>query len=113
MQGIIGPSIPAVLRPLILPAIRKSVLKQLDAQGTGRFSTDEVWRRGLADLSAFEAQLGSKPFLFGATPSSADASLFAILANLAKTPQATPLKQALDSSKKLTDYLARCDDWRP
>ena len=113
LQGVIGPSLPALLRPLIMPAIRKSLLKQLDGQGTGRFPAEEVWQRGLADLKAIERQLGHKPFLFGDRPSSADASAFGVLANLAKAPQVTPLKQALDSSKALTDYLRRCEDWRP
>ncbi|MDQ7071380.1 MAG: glutathione S-transferase C-terminal domain-containing protein [Rhodobacterales bacterium] len=59
------------------------------------------------DLIAITDILGDKPFLFGDKPSAADASVVAILTNIATAPVATPLSKRLNNDVNLTAYRNR------
>jgi glutathione S-transferase len=62
----------------ILPMVRDGVQSQLQGQGLGRHSIDEVWELCNADVSALSDFLGAKPFMLG-PPTSIDASVYSAL----------------------------------
>ncbi len=68
-------SLPPFLRPILLPVIRRKVIKSIQAQGTGRHSPEQIDALGIADLKAITA-LFRGPFLLGDSPSSYDATLY-------------------------------------
>ncbi|MFX8914785.1 glutathione S-transferase C-terminal domain-containing protein, partial [Acinetobacter baumannii] len=68
-------SAPALVRPLIAALIRRKVRKALWAQGTGRYTEDEVATLLQRAYGAISTALGDKPFLFGDVPCGADATL--------------------------------------
>jgi len=64
-------------------------------QGIGRYEPEQAYARGIADLDAIDGLLADREFLFGATPSSADAALYGFIANILFYPIETPLKRRL------------------
>ncbi|MEM8743967.1 MAG: glutathione S-transferase family protein [Pseudomonadota bacterium] len=98
--------VPGVMRPLLVPMVRRQVRRDLKGQGTGRHSEAEIAElatRGISGLSAF---LGDKPYLMGSKPCAADASVFATVANLLCEVFESPL---LDATKKHENLVAYRD----
>jgi glutathione S-transferase len=62
-------------------------------QGIGRYQPEQVYARGIADLSAVNGMLGNSEFLFGASPRSIDAAVYGFVANIYFYDIDTPLKQ--------------------
>jgi glutathione S-transferase len=107
-------SAPAPLRPLIGAMIRRSVRKALHAQGMGRYSEVEMERIAIRDIDAIAAQLGDKPWLMGAEPCSADASVHATIAGLLCPVFETPLRTAAEKHANLVAYSKRgMERWFP
>jgi glutathione S-transferase len=104
---ILRPAIPALLRPLVIPAIRKQIKGQLFAQGTGRHAQDDIYRSGGEDLDALSTLLGDKTFFFGETPRTIDATLYAFLGVALGSPPDNPLKEQLRAKKNLVAYCER------
>lgn len=100
------PFIPRMIVPAIL---RRKTKKMLYAQGMGRHAPDDIYQAGIEDLKSFAELLTGKPYLFGDTPSSADACVHAHLANFLGTPIETPVKAYLKSHTELQEYVARMD----
>ncbi len=99
--------IPAILRGAISSHLRKGVRRTLHAHGLGRHSRDEIYAMGAADVEAVAAQLGSKPFLVGAEPTSADAAVWPVIAGILVPPFESPVKQAIRRHANLVDYSER------
>jgi glutathione S-transferase len=76
-------TVPAPLRPFLVPYVRRLVRKQLHAQGMGRHSPTEIIVLSKRAFDALSAQLGDKPFLMGEQPCGADAGVFGQVANAA------------------------------
>ena len=74
---------PALIRPLLVPYVRRQVRRQVLAQGMGRHSRPETIALAKRALEALSAQLGDKPLLMGARACGADAGVAAQLANAA------------------------------
>ena len=104
---ILRPAIPALLRPLVIPAIRRSIKGQLFAQGTGRHAADDIYRVGGEDFEALATLLGDKTFFFGDTPRTIDATLYAFLGLVLGSPPDNPLKASLREKKNLVAYCDR------
>jgi glutathione S-transferase len=100
-------TLPAPLRVVAPPLIRRSVRRTLWGQGTLRHGRDEILALGSADLAHLAAFLGDKPFLQGAAPTSLDATAYGFLANLYYPPDPTPLTEALRGHANLVAYTAR------
>ncbi len=99
-------AVPGIMRPLLVPMVRRQVRRDLKGQGTGRHSEAEIAElatRGISGLSAF---LGDKPYLMGPAPCAADASVFATVANLLCEVFESPL---LDATKKHANLVAYRD----
>lgn len=102
--------LPPVLGRLLLPLIRRQVIKALHGQGTGRRSLDEITELGRADLDAVSTELGERPFLLGDAPSSFDAVLYAFTSGLLSFPADSALKRHLAATPNLVAHCQRMQE---
>ncbi|MCC6750562.1 MAG: glutathione S-transferase family protein [Deltaproteobacteria bacterium] len=100
-------SLPAYLRVVGAPIVRRKMRSMLHAQGVGRHSVPELLHLGKLDLDALAATLGDSEFLLGAAPSSVDATVFAFLANVLWSPVPTELKDHARTHANLVAYTHR------
>jgi len=100
---------PAILRAVLPGRVRQKVRKQLYQQGYGRHSRDEVYALGVADLAAIATYLGDHVFAVTDRPTSFDATVYALLKSIQGMPLDNPLKQAIQASPVLTDYVLRIE----
>lgn len=89
----------------VVASVRERVKAQCHAQGMGRHAQAEVHWFGMADLRALSDFLGNKPFLMGEAPTTADAAVYAHLANVVEVPLASPVK---DYGRRLPNLIAYC-----
>ncbi|GGH28026.1 Glutathione S-transferase [Cribrihabitans marinus] len=101
--------VPALIRRPVSNAIRRSVLRGLDAQGVSRFDEGERMDRIESDLEAISAFLWQSPFLMGERPTSADLSVAPMLAAMRATPVETALTRRISGDRLLGDYIDRVD----
>jgi glutathione S-transferase len=73
--------VPAPLRPLAIAFARRRFRRNLWGQGMGRNTIAEMETLAMRDLDAIADVLGEKPYLMGAIPSGADASVFPFIAH--------------------------------
>jgi glutathione S-transferase len=62
-------------------------------QGIGRYTPDEAYARGLADLAVLAHSVPAQGFMHGAAPGAADAAIYGFIANIYFFGIDTPLKQ--------------------
>jgi glutathione S-transferase len=99
--------VPPLLRPVVGPMARRGVRRQLEQQGTGRHTRDEIHAIGRRDIDAVADHLADRPFLMGDAPTGIDAVAYGLLANVLLVPVASPVKDAGLQRANLVDYLAR------
>jgi glutathione S-transferase len=73
-------------------------------QGIGRYEPQDVYKRGIADLSAVASLIGERGFLFGPQPTSIDAGIYGFVANIYFYDIDTPLKQFVASHRNLVRH---------
>jgi glutathione S-transferase len=100
--------LPPVIRSIVPTIARRQVRASLNGQGLARHSRAEIYALGIRDIDAIAAQLGSKPFLMGANPSSADAAVYPILTGLMIPEMRSPLMGAIERHPNLIAYVAGC-----
>lgn len=100
-------AIPAAVRPLVTGLIRRKILRDLKGQGAGRMTTEEVARRGVADIEAVSTILGGRDFLVADRPTTIDATLYAFVDNLLRGGYPGPLQAAARASAGLVGHHAR------
>jgi len=106
--------LPALFKLFIPDMVRKSMLKGLDYQGTGRHSPAEVLHMGIKILDSLSAILDKNKYFSGDKPSSVDATVFAFLANIIWTPLDDPLKSHMMQLTNLKTYCNRMwDEYYP
>ena len=98
---------PWPVRVLVAPLIRRSVIKNLKGQGIGRHSTEEQLKIARKDLEALSVLLGDKPYFFGDTPSSFDATAYGFLAQQIMPPVDLPLSKAAQEFENLVSFCQR------
>ena len=99
--------IPKVMRGFISNMVRKKVVSSGKAQGVGLHTSEERAIRAKKDIDAFKQILGSKNFLFGSEPTSADASVAPVLRSLAILPCETAIKHLVTKDDVLMAYIER------
>ncbi len=99
--------VPEEKQTILADFYRKRILEQLQGQGMGLHTADEVYRLGIEDVRAVSDFLGDKPFLFGEEPTTADATVSAYLANQLQVPLECPVKDFGLSRDNLVRYLQR------
>lgn len=102
--------LPAPLRWIVPPLIRRGLARDLKGQGTLRHSREEIYALGRADLDALAALLGDKPFFLAERPTTADVCVHAFLANLLEPPFENPLKAHAQRLPGLVAFVARLDE---
>lgn len=100
-------TVPWPLRGLVAHMATKTVRQALFHHGLGRHSPDEIYQFGCADIQAVSETLGDKPFLFGSAPSTADATAFGMLINIAGPDVPSPLRDKVHANPILMAYLSR------
>jgi glutathione S-transferase len=98
---------PPVVRKIAVPMIRRSVRKALHAHGLGRHKPEEILELGKADISAVATLLGDKPFLLGDSPTSFDATVYAMIGGILGFPVDSPLRRHLQGQQNLVRYCER------
>jgi glutathione S-transferase len=99
--------IPAPVRALVVPMIRRQVRKNLHAHGMGRHSRSEIESIATQDIDAMAAYLGQKSFFMGAEPTGVDATIFAFAASALCPQFDTPLRAAAERHENLRRYVGR------
>jgi glutathione S-transferase len=89
-----------------MEAARKYNFERYRYQGIGRYEPQDVYKRGIADLSAVASLIGDGGFLFGPQPTSIDAGLYGFVANIYFYDIDTPLKRFVASHRNLVRH---CD----
>ncbi|MGB0867348.1 MAG: glutathione S-transferase family protein [Granulosicoccaceae bacterium] len=90
---------------LILPwVVRRSMRGALKGHGIGRHSPEEIQQIAREIFAHVDALLGEGPYLFGAKPCSADASLYGFLAQSTLATIHTPINQIAAEFPKLQAY---------
>ncbi len=90
---------------------RREGMKQvLHGQGFGRHDDAEIADLATRDFAAASALLGDKPYLFGETPCSMDATLFAFTASAATPFFHSSIRQAAERFPNLVAYQWRVMD---
>lgn len=94
---------PGAVRQMVLEDVRRNVR----AVGIGRHSDPEIVALAVRSLAAVSAMLGNKPYLFGARPCGADATVFAMLAGIL-TPYFTgEIRRRAEGFGNLVAYVDR------
>ncbi len=106
--------VPGPMTGFVAGIVRKGMLKQLHAQGTGRFTSAELVPVGERIVAALAEQIGDGPFVFGAEPAIVDASAYAFLSGLLDPPLESAVKDAASRRSNLRAYVDRIKDryWR-
>jgi glutathione S-transferase len=107
MKGAFARFLPPVIGGLIMSSIVKQTQKSAWGQGLARHTRDDIYAMGKAELDAFSTLLGDRPYLFGDTPTSYDASLFGEIANVLGFPTQNPLKSHAETLSNLVAFRER------
>lgn len=78
--------LPGWLRPVAEWKVRGYVRQQLQQQGIGRHSPEDIGKLAEDDLIALADLIGAKPFLFGSEMHLADIVIFSVVSNLIQAP---------------------------
>lgn len=118
MKAMFGPQVPALVRPMVVPMVRRGVNKSIHAHGLGRHERDEIFARGIQDVDAVSELLGDHDFLLGDQPSSFDATGYAFLAQVLDVPFDNAYHAHCRKLPNIVDYVARMNgryfgDWSP
>jgi glutathione S-transferase len=106
--------VPAPLRPPVIWAIRRRVRRDLWSQGLGRHRTEEIEKMAVRAVAAVADQLGDKPYLMGASPCGADATVFAFILSILCPRFETPIRDAAERRANLVAYRDRgLSQWFP
>ena len=100
-------AMPALLRPIVVPMIRKKVRKDLHSQGLGRHTRDELIALANRATDALAQVLGDGPYLLGANRCGADATAYAFAANILCPHFDTALRTHAEQHRNLVSYCAR------
>ena len=107
-------SMPPVIRSLIPIIAQSQVKKNLKAHGISRHSETDIYAFGAEDLAALSTQLGDKPYMFGDTPTSLDATAYPMIANDLIEELPGPVLDAAKSHANFAPYVERCQAlWFP
>lgn len=99
--------VPALLRPIVLAVVSRGVRSSMKGQGFGRHTKEEVEWLSIRDIDAIAAFLGDKPWLMGAEPCGADATVWSSVIGALCPHFETPIRTAAEKHANLAAYAAR------
>jgi glutathione S-transferase len=93
---------------LIVPRVaRRQIKAQIQGQGMGRHTPEEIVALGTRSIDATAAFLADKPFMMGAEPTGLDATAFPFIGGAFCPLFETPLRDAVGSHDNLKRYVRR------
>lgn len=98
---------PRFLRPLIIRIFRRKVRTSLHAQGNGRYTAEERLEIASRSLQELANYLSSRPFIGGAQPIGADASIFAMIWGLQNPYFKSAIGDMVRCQPPLMNYIHR------
>jgi len=103
-----------LIAPLLLRRARRRVRDQTWAQGTGRWSEEEIQQTAIDDWNAIGNFLGDRPYLMGDRPSSIDAVGFAWIHSQTQHPMCARIAEHVRNDARLMAYQDRMHEqyWR-
>ena len=107
IRGLFFSAMPAPMRWILPPLIRKGVEKTLREQGIGRHSPAEILEIARRDLRALADLLGDKNWFFGAQLTTLDVVAFAFLAEVIVPPWKCELCDLARSFPNLVAFVER------
>lgn len=96
---------PPIINTLILSFIKNKAVKQLNAQGMGRFDDETVHDFSLEDLSALNIKIGNRAYYFNNQPSTLDAIIYSFLASCLAATWHLPMKEYILVHHPLKNYV--------
>jgi len=102
-------NIPALPRKFIFKMVLKKVRQANEGHGIGRHDRSDILAFAMEDLEALSVLLGTKPFMFGNTPTSVDASVFGALENIINSTETSDLQ---DGARRFENLVQYCDRFR-
>ena len=99
--------IPAPIRLVIKPMIRRNTLKRAREHGMGRHSQTEIAELSIRDIDTLATLIGEQEWLMGNSPCGADASVFGILTALMTPELDSPIVAAALGRANLVAYRDR------
>lgn len=100
-------ALPAPLRLIVPPIVRKTVVGYTRGQGIGRHSRAEIYAIAADDLRALSTLLGEGPFFLGDTLRTIDCTAYGFLANGLAFDVDTPLRAHIQGDPRLVAYVDR------
>ena len=101
--------LPAIPRAIVPALSQRGIKKTLHFQGYGRYTKEEIYALGIADIKAIATILAHSPFAAAELPTSYDASVYAFLNAIIKDKVDTPLKLAVIAQPALVKYVSEMD----
>jgi glutathione S-transferase len=98
---------PAPIRPVVKTLVLRKLRKTAVSHGMGRHSKADIEELARRDLDAIAGVLGDKPYLLGAKPHGADATVFGSVASCLCKIFDTPVRTAAESHPNLVAYRDR------
>ena len=100
--------LPAFLRPLVVPLMRRQMTGMVKAQGMGRLPEETLGQEFGARLDDLLRMLGERPFFYDERPSVADLAVFGQL-HAAGSGAVPETHRALHERPRLVDYMKRVE----
>ncbi|MGA2639034.1 glutathione S-transferase C-terminal domain-containing protein [Methylocella sp.] len=100
-------SLPPLARDAAAAMARRGVRGALYAQGYGRHTRDGIYAIGAADLAAIAVAIAGQAYAVSVAPTSFDATLYGILANILTAPVDTELARQARRHPELVAYVER------
>jgi glutathione S-transferase len=107
MRPMMDAQIPALVRPVVVPMVRRGFCKHLFERGIARHSAAEVEGMGRADVDALSAWLADRDWFITDHPTKADASAFGLLAVAIRSGLPTPVCTYTRSRPNLVAFVDR------
>jgi glutathione S-transferase len=100
LANILFPDTPETEWSEFIEGLREISAAQLDNQGMGRHSAEEITQIICADIQALSDFLADKSFFMGEQPTTLDATAYGYIGNFIKAPYQSPM----------VDYILQCSN---
>ena len=107
LRASMASQMPRLAAPIVFSMMRRHFSKQLYARGIARHTPEIVEAKGRADLDALAAFLENRPFLVSDHPTTADTSVFGLVAPMVYWTMPTPVASYARTLPALRDYCNR------
>lgn len=99
-----GLNIPKIAFKLMFPTVKKKIFKQLDGQGLGRHSLDQIYKFAQQDIKAISAYLDDKTYFYNDHPTLLDHCAYSYTASLLSIEHPCLLKDIILEAENLVKH---------